>query len=121
MLSDEGAVGNIQSKDIPTIKTLMQLQNLKWSNGIPNTVVEITDQDNVDIADIATKSSVPVVSSSDFVSKTVVQCSRYLGYSTVYAELFSFGSITLCCTASKVTKTSILAKSPMPSRTVFYW
>ena len=92
MLSDEGAVGNIQSKDIPTIKTLMQLQNLKWSNGVPNTVVEITDQDNVDIADIATKSSVPVVSSSDFVSKTVVQCSRYLGYSTVYAELFSFGS-----------------------------
>ena len=92
MLSDEGAVGNIQSKDIPTIKTLMQLQNLKWNNGVPNTVVEITDQDNVDIADIATKSSVPVVSSSDFVSKTVVQCSRYLGYSAVYAELFSFGN-----------------------------
>ena len=92
MLADEGAVGNIQSKDIPTIKTLMQLQNLEWSNGVPNTVVEITDQDNVDIADIATKSSVPVVSSSDFVSKTVVQCSRYLGYSAVYAELFSFGN-----------------------------
>ena len=92
MLADEGAVGNIQSKDIPTIKTLMQLQNLSWNNGVPNTVVEITDQDNVDIADIATKSSVPVVSSSDFVSKTVVQCSRYLGYSAVYAELFSFGN-----------------------------
>ena len=92
MLADEGAVGNIQSRDIPTIKTLMQLQNLPWNNGVPNTVVEITDQDNVDIADIATKSSVPVVSSSDFVSKTVVQCSRYLGYSAVYAELFSFGN-----------------------------
>ena len=91
MLADEGAEGNIQSKDVPTIKTLMQLENLSWRSGKPNTVVEITDRENVDIAEIATKSTVPIVSSSDFVSKTLVQCSRYLGYSYVYADLFSFG------------------------------
>ena len=91
MLADEGGVPRQQSKDIPTIKTLMQLENLSWPNGKPNSVVEITDKGNVDIADIATKSKVPIVSSSDFVSKTLVQCARYRGYSEIYAELFSFG------------------------------
>ena len=71
MLADEEGVSQQQSKDIPTIKTLMQLENLSWPSGKPNSVVEITDKENVDIADIATKSKVPIVSSSDFVSKTL--------------------------------------------------
>ena len=91
MLADEEGVSQQQSKDIPTIKTLMQLENLSWPSGKPNSVVEITDKENVDIADIATKSKVPIVSSSDFVSKTLVQCARYQGYSKIYSELFSFG------------------------------
>ena len=91
MLADEESESQQQSKDIPTIKTLMQLENLSWPSGKPNSVVEITDKENVDIADIATKSKVPIVSSSDFVSKTLVQCARYQGYSEIYSELFSFG------------------------------
>ena len=90
MLADEEGVSQQQSKDIPTIKTLMQLENLSWPSRKPNSVVEITDKENVDIADIATENpKVPIVSSSDFVSKsTLVQCARYQGYSNLFRTLF---------------------------------
>jgi len=42
------------------------------------------------MVELASGASVPVVSSADFVSKTLVQCARYQGYAEIYSTIFAF-------------------------------
>ena len=91
LLAEEQTSGRDQSPDVATIKSLMLLDNIGWEGKKPNIVAEIVDKDNARIANIAVSSRAPIVSSTEFVSKTLVQCARHTGYSNVYSQLFSFG------------------------------
>ena len=76
--------------DIETIKTLMLLSSLdSWQAEKPRMVAEIAQKRNVDIARIAGGRSIPLVSSSEIISKVIVQSARQPGISSVYAEIFS--------------------------------
>jgi hypothetical protein len=75
--------------DVTTIKTLMLLNPIKKPNFTVNTVAEIVNIENLYIANAASKLNHPIVTSSDFISKTLVQCARYPGYAKIYNELFS--------------------------------
>ena len=90
LLADEVDDTSDQSNDIPTIKSLMQLDNVAWHGKRPNIVVEVANKENLDLVEMASTVSVPVVSSADFVSKTLVQCARYEGYAEVYSSIFAF-------------------------------
>ena len=90
LLADELSTGKSKSNDIATIKSLMQLENLSWEGEGPNIVVEVCDKENLRLVELASGPKVPVVSSTDFVSKTLVQCLRYPGYASVYSEIFAF-------------------------------
>jgi len=90
LLADEVDESSDQSNDIPTIKSLMQLDNVSWYGKRPNIVVEVANKENLDMVELASGASVPVVSSADFVSKTLVQCARYQGYAEVYSTIFAF-------------------------------
>ena len=90
LLAEEQTSGRDQSPDISTIKSLMLLDNIVWQGKKPNIVAEIVEKDNARIANIAVSARAPIVSSTEFVSKTLVQCARHTGYSSVYSELFSF-------------------------------
>ena len=90
LLAEEQTLGRDQSPDISTIKSLMLLDNIAWEGKKPNIVAEIADKDNARIANIAVSARAPIVSSTEFVSKTLVQCTRHTGYSNVYSQLFSF-------------------------------
>jgi|TARA_B100000959_G_scaffold139569_1_gene146667 hypothetical protein len=82
------------SADVTTIKTLTLLNTptyQKNSGRRVKIVAEIVNKENTSIAAIASKHQHPIVSSSDFVSKTMVQCARYPGYANVYSELFASG------------------------------
>ena len=90
LLAEEQTSGRDQSPDISTIKSLMLLDNIAWEGKKPNIVAEIAEKDNVRVANIAVSARAPIVSSTEFVSKTLVQCARHTGYSSVYSQLFSF-------------------------------
>ena len=90
LLADEVDESSDQSNDIPTIKSLMQLDNVSWYGKRPNIVVEVANKENLDMVELASGASVPVVSSADFVSKTLVQCARYQGYAEIYSTIFAF-------------------------------
>ena len=90
LLAEEQTSGRDQSPDISTIKSLMLLDNIAWEGKKPNIVAEIAEKDNVRVANIAVSARAPIVSSTEFVSKTLVQCARHTGYSRVYSQLFSF-------------------------------
>jgi hypothetical protein len=78
--------------DIETIKTLMLLSGFdSWQGQKPRMVAEIAQKRNVDIARIAGARSIPLVSSSEIISKVIVQSARQPGISSVYAEIFSRG------------------------------
>ena len=92
VLLSEADLGS--SGDLTTIKTLTLLNSelyAKENVQQPNIVAEIVNKENSVIAGIASKSHHPLVSSSDFISKTMVQCARYPGYSEIYSELFASG------------------------------
>ena len=89
LLADEVDESSDQSNDIPTIKSLMQLDNVSWYGKRPNIVVEVANKENLDMVELASGASVPVVSSADFVSKTLVQCARYQGYAEIYSTIFA--------------------------------
>jgi len=77
--------------DIEAIKTMMLLASFdNWSGVRPKIVGEIVQKEKLEIARIAGQYRIPIVSSSQIVSKVVVQCSRQACLSSVYAELFSF-------------------------------
>jgi Trk K+ transport system NAD-binding subunit len=78
--------------DIGTIKTLMLLSGVDdWSEAAPQMVAEISQKRNVDVARIAGARSIPLVSSSEIISKVIVQSARQPGISSVYSEIFSHG------------------------------
>jgi hypothetical protein len=83
---------------LTTIKTLTLLNSDLYQgpggNG-PKIAAEIVNKENSVIAGIASKHRHPIVSSSDFISKTMVQCARYPGYAEVYNELFASGKFLI--------------------------
>jgi hypothetical protein len=94
-VADEVGKDRGRESDIETIKTLMLLSRYdRWSGAGPHLVAEITQKRNVEIAAIAGARSVPLVSSSEIISKVMVQATRQPGISSVYAEIFSYGGNT---------------------------
>lgn len=85
-----------RESDIETIKTLMLISGYEgWVERKPTMVAEITQKRNVEIANIAASRSVPLVSTSEIVSKIIVQAARQPGVSSVYGEIFSFEGNTV--------------------------
>jgi hypothetical protein len=81
--------------DIETIKTLMLLSAYEgWQGAPPRMVAEIRQKRNIEIATIAASRAIPLVSSSEIISKVIVQAARQPGVSSVYAEIFSYGGNT---------------------------
>ena len=94
-VGDEQREASGRETDIETIKTLMLLSGYEdWAGSAPRMVAEITQKRNVDIAGIAASRGVPLVSSSEIISKVIVQAARQPGISSVYAEIFSYGGNT---------------------------
>ena len=85
----DGAEHKTSVTDVATIKTLMLLNAKKEQSYTTNIVAEIEKIENLPIANIASKLNHPIVSTSDFIGKTLVQCARYPGYANVYEQLFS--------------------------------
>ena len=81
--------------DITTIKTLMLLNSEKKQSYTTNVVAEIEKVENLPIANVASKQNHPIVSTADFIGKTLVQCARYPGYASVYEQLFSGEDYTI--------------------------
>lgn len=75
--------------DVTTIKTLMLINSKLKSLSNSNVVAEIVDTDKLKIANSVSEMKHPIVSSGQIISKIMVQCARYPGYSLVYRELFS--------------------------------
>jgi len=75
--------------DVTTIKTLMLINSTLNSLEKPNVAAEIVDTDKLKIANLVSEMKHPIVSSGQIISKIMVQCARYPGYSGVYSELFS--------------------------------
>ena len=91
-LAPDSEDGKIAQNDIEVIKTLMLINSFKdWASGTrPKIVSEITQSQNVHIANVASGHRSPVVSSGAIVSRLVVQSSRQRGIATVYSEMFSY-------------------------------
>ena len=81
--------------DVTTIKTLMLINAKLNPVKKPNIVAEIVDTDKLSIANIVSDTQHPIVSSGQIISKMIVQCARYPGYSAVYSELFSIKKTTI--------------------------
>ncbi len=82
--------------DMTSIRALTILTAIGGRNETKaNLVAEIVNKSNVEIAKVATRATHPIVSSSDFISKTMAQCARYPGYSKVYSELFASGDFVI--------------------------
>ncbi len=91
ILSGERGGRRDDDQDVEAIKTLMLLSAFKdWPYAKPILVSEISRTHNLEIADIASRRSVPIVSSNNIIAKVIVQACRYRGLSAVYAEIFSF-------------------------------
>jgi ion channel POLLUX/CASTOR len=77
-LAPDSEDGKIAQNDIDVIKTLMLINSFKdWASGTrPKIVSEITQSQNVHIANVASGHRSPVVSSGAIVSRLVVQSSR---------------------------------------------
>ena len=86
------------SGDLTTIKTLTLLNSklyARQNETRANIVAEVVNKENSAVAEIASKNQHPLVSSSDFISKTMVQCARYPGYAEIYSELFASGQFLI--------------------------
>ena len=91
-LAPDSEDGKIAQNDIEVIKTLMLINSFTdWAKGVrPKIVGEITQNQNVHIANVASGHRSPIVSSGAIVSRLVVQSSRQRGIATVYSEMFSY-------------------------------
>lgn len=91
-LAPDSEDGKIAQNDIEVIKTLMLINSFTdWAGGVrPKIVGEITQNQNVHIANVASGHRSPIVSSGAIVSRLVVQSSRQRGIATVYSEMFSY-------------------------------
>lgn len=77
-------------RDVEAIKTTMLLSSYSnWSNAKPVLVSEINRKQNADIARIAGRNEISVVSSSEVIGKVIVQAARQKGLSFVYSEILS--------------------------------
>jgi hypothetical protein len=85
----DGVEQKSSANDVATIKTLMLLNTVKKQSYSTNIVAEIEKVENLPIASVASKLNHPIVSTADFIGKTLVQCARYPGYASVYEKLFS--------------------------------
>ncbi len=90
MLASETAESNASDRDAEAIKTAMLLSSFEgWGSSKPVLVSEINSKQNVEIAKIAGRNEISIVSSSEVISKVIVQAARQSGVSSVYAEIFS--------------------------------
>ncbi len=90
VLSPTGVSGAPAKPDVDTIKTLMLLKAFKgWQGTPPHIVSEIDERQHAEIANMAGGSGVSILSSSDIVSRLIVQSAREPGVSRVYEEIFS--------------------------------
>ncbi|WP_147300888.1 CASTOR/POLLUX-related putative ion channel [Aestuariispira insulae] len=93
VLSNERSSLDATANDIDAIKLLLMFaDNRRWLETKPHIVAEISDVSNFEIANLAGKYQVPVVTSADLISRIMVQCSRQPDLSAVYFELFSASS-----------------------------
>src|SRR5690606_25547588 len=77
-------------RDVEAIKTAMLLSAYsEWPGPRPNVVSEISRKQNVEIARIAGRNEISVVSGSEVISKVIVQATRQRGLSFVYSEILS--------------------------------
>lgn len=77
-------------RDVDAIKTAMLLSSFsEWRGPRPILVTEISRKQNVEIARIASHGAISVVSSSEVISKILVQAARQSGVSFVYSEILS--------------------------------
>ena len=90
ILSNERSMLDPTANDIDAVKLLLMFadHNL-WGEKRPHIVAEISDSANQEIANLAGSYQVPVVTSSDMISRIMAQCSRRPDLSLVYSELFS--------------------------------
>jgi voltage-gated potassium channel Kch len=78
------------SDDSEVIKTMVLLTSRKqWPGEPPVLTAEIARSDSFELASIAARNRVHVISSSQIISKVLVQTIRNPGLSDVYGELFS--------------------------------
>ena len=76
--------------DSETIKAMVLLAGGRsWRGGIPAMTAEISEERNFELASIAARNRIHVVSSSTVISKILVQTVRNPGLAAVYAELMS--------------------------------
>ncbi|MEM8768159.1 MAG: hypothetical protein AAGE43_11985, partial [Pseudomonadota bacterium] len=76
--------------DSETIKAMVLLAgSTDWPIGAPTLTAEIADERNFELASIAARNRVHVVSSSTVISKILVQTVRNPGLAEVYTELMS--------------------------------
>jgi hypothetical protein len=88
VLSPDRGGGASSAADVEAIKTLMLISSFEDWEGEPARVVgEIGEDRNYEIATIASRERVPVVSSTQYISRLLVQSARFPGLSDVYREL----------------------------------
>jgi ion channel POLLUX/CASTOR len=77
-------------RDVEAIKTAMLLSSFPdWAQNKPVLVAEVNRKQNADIARIAGRNQISVVSSSEVIGKIIVQAARQKGLSHVYSEILS--------------------------------
>ncbi|HET6628291.1 MAG TPA: hypothetical protein VFG91_00790 [Woeseiaceae bacterium] len=76
-------------RDVEAIKTAMLLSSFPWAETRPVLVAEVNRKQNADIARIAGRNQISVVSSSEIIGKIIVQAARQKGLSQVYSEILS--------------------------------
>jgi hypothetical protein len=77
-------------RDVEAIKTAMLLSGYSaWPGPKPILVSEVNRKQNAEIARIAGRNEIFVVSSSEVISKIIVQATRQQGLSFVYSEVLS--------------------------------
>lgn len=92
LLSQDRAAGAGADPDVEVIKTLMLLSQADRREGRETRVVgEVSEDRNYEIATIASHKQFPVVSSTQYISRLLVQSARYPGLSKVYDELLQTG------------------------------
>lgn len=84
------------SNDMVTIELVSLFAHTKdWANKRPHIVAEILDDSTREIANLAGDHQIPVLTSTDIVSRIIVQASRQPNLSKVFLELFSSGQSQL--------------------------
>lgn len=90
VLAGWGRDADASGRDVEVIKTAMLLSGYSgWPGPKPILVSEVNRKQNVEIARIAGRNEIFVISSSEVISKIIVQATRQQGLSFVYSEILS--------------------------------